>query len=97
MLSKPSGFVLVSEQELTSCITGLHRLCVEGAEPNSPLIALLSPVIGVLFQIFTEVWAGVSFLRKFVTDLVQIFIASLDEVRCFPNTCSPRADCLSSN
>ena len=78
------GFASVSETELSSCITVLHRLCVDAAEPNSPVIGLLAPVMGVLFHMFIQVWEGVSFLRKLVTELIQVFIASLEEVIHFP-------------
>ncbi|XP_042336576.1 transport and Golgi organization protein 6 homolog [Sceloporus undulatus] len=69
-----AGTVLVKEEELSSCVENVFKVCVVGNEPSAVLLSSLQGVLGVIFSIWCFTKQNVSFLRTPCQEILLWFL-----------------------
>ncbi|GAB6026738.1 transmembrane and coiled-coil domains-containing protein 7 [Chamberlinius hualienensis] len=72
-------FSLPKDQELEYCITRLHKVYATDAGPSHQFSKFLSPVVGILFHLYSFLNAGISHLKSLTEKLLLSYVTNIDK------------------
>nr|XP_035965090.1 transport and Golgi organization protein 6 homolog isoform X1 [Halichoerus grypus] len=72
------GIILVTEEELTTCIEDVFKVYVVGNEPVTVLVDSLLPVLGVLFSLYCFTKQSVSHIRSLCQEILLWILGKLE-------------------
>ncbi|XP_036297255.1 transport and Golgi organization protein 6 homolog [Pipistrellus kuhlii] len=72
------GTILVTEEELSTCIEDIFKVYVVGNEPLTVLVDSLLPVLGVLFSLYCFTKQSVSHIRSLCQEILLWILGKLE-------------------
>ncbi|XP_023582561.1 transport and Golgi organization protein 6 homolog isoform X1 [Trichechus manatus latirostris] len=72
------GTILVTEEELSTCIEDVFKVYVVGNEPLTVLVDSLLPVLGVLFSLYCFTKQSVSHIRSLCQEILLWILGKLE-------------------